>query len=231
MQSEPASDSQRSGSLSWIWELVGWMLVVAVVSQPFAAVFGEDLGLLLGIVATAGGAFWWSRHKKQQRAAARVEQVAAVERARMAARAEVRRLAEQRPQPRLFKTAAEAELLAAEWMRYFGFHDAITTQPGPDGGLDVTSADAVAQVKAQAVAVGRPIVQQTFGAAVADKKQAFVFALGGYTADAQSWATANDVALFEFAFDGSVTPVNVPARLILAEADARPPSTGAGSQP
>ena len=45
-------------------------------------------------------------------------------------------------------------------MRYMGFVDAYPTPPGPDGGVDVDSTGAVAQVKAELAPTGRPRIQQ-----------------------------------------------------------------------
>lgn len=50
-----------------------------------------------------------------------------------------------RPPERLIREARDAELIAAEWMRYLGFADAVATPVGADGGIDVVSARAVAQ--------------------------------------------------------------------------------------
>src|SRR5437763_10631632 len=58
--------------------------------------------------------------------------------------------------PHLIRSPDEAELVAAEWMRHLGFPDARCTGAGTDGGVDVRSAGAGAQVKAQLSPVGRP---------------------------------------------------------------------------
>ena len=48
---------------------------------------------------------------------------------------------------RIPKDADDFEEVCAEWMRRNGFPDAQKTPKGPDGGIDVLSADAVAQSK------------------------------------------------------------------------------------
>jgi len=50
----------------------------------------------------------------------------------------------------------KAERAAARHMKVLGFHDAALTPPGPDGGLDVISGVAAAQVEDYVTPVGRP---------------------------------------------------------------------------
>lgn len=69
------------------------------------------------------------------------------------------------PSPRQIRTWQDAEENAAEWMRYMGYADAMVTNGGADGGIDVVSQHAVAQVKREAVAVGSPMIQKFYGAA------------------------------------------------------------------
>lgn len=57
-------------------------------------------------------------------------------------------------------TWQEAESTACQWMRKNGYPDARLTQPGADGGIDVASSKAVAQVKHHSKPVDRPDVQQ-----------------------------------------------------------------------
>src|SRR3954452_2909829 len=60
-----------------------------------------------------------------------------------------------------------AEALAAWHMRKLGFEDASVTKAGADGGLDVTSREAVAQVKHYSKGpIGSPAIQQLRGAAM-----------------------------------------------------------------
>lgn len=110
------------------------------------------------------------------------------------------------PAPRLIKSAVEAEQYAAEYMRALGFFDAAATLGGADGGVDVRSSQAVAQVKMEGVLSGRPVLQQLKGVAVVEGRVALFFSLAGYTAQAVEWAEDANIACFEFAFDGSVVP-------------------------
>ena len=115
------------------------------------------------------------------------------------------------PEPRLIRHPRDAEIAAAEWLRYWGFADARTHGPGADAGIDVESLTMVAQVKARVSPAGRPELQQLHGAAVGKGKQGVFFSIGGFTAQAVGWA--NDVGLPLFAFDlqGEPTAVNGPA--------------------
>jgi hypothetical protein len=70
-------------------------------------------------------------------------------------------------------------------MRWMGFADATATPVGPDGGVDVMSARAVGQVKAQVGTVGRPELQQLYGCAVSlGNRRSLCFSLVGYTRQA-----------------------------------------------
>lgn len=62
-----------------------------------------------------------------------------------------------------------AEQFAAEVMMIFGYQDARVTQRSADGGIDVRSARAVAQVKNWSKPVGRPHLQNLVGAAASDR--------------------------------------------------------------
>ena len=119
------------------------------------------------------------------------------------------------PANRLIKTFADAESYAAEYMRFLGFADARTTPPGTDGGIDVVSGDAVAQVKMEGLPTGRPVIQALLGVASVEGKRALVFSLAGYTAQAREWADRARVACFEFAIDGSIEAANAAAENLL----------------
>ena len=121
---------------------------------------------------------------------------------------ESRSLAEP-PAPTLIRTPSDAELAAARWLRWMGFEDADITPDGPDGGIDVLGAGIIAQVKAEMVKTGRPIVQQTFGIARAAQCDGAVFSLSGFTTEAVQWAEEHGVALFEFDFQGEPQSVTV----------------------
>lgn len=148
---------------------------------------------------------------ERERQAAEAERSAAeAERARLASRSA-------RPTPRLIRKASEAEELAAEWVRWMGFPGASVTPPGADGGIDVIGPGAsgviAAQVKFEAVAAGRPKLQELYGAGLAaGASTTAFFSSAGFTAQARTWADQVGMALFEFALDGSIVAVNEPAR-------------------
>jgi hypothetical protein len=122
----------------------------------------------------------------------------------------------QLPPARLVKTARDAEEYAAEFMVALGFSDAVATPVGADGGIDVTASGAVAQVKMEGLPTGRPAVQRIAGAASSKRVDALFFSLAGYTSQAVEWADGASVALFEFAFDGTVEPRSRDAHRLLS---------------
>ncbi|MDG5809089.1 restriction endonuclease [Streptomyces ossamyceticus] len=126
-----------------------------------------------------------------------------------------------RPPERLIREARDAELIAAEWMRYLGFADAVATPVGADGGIDVVSARAVAQVKLEGKPTGRPTVQQLHGAAAHEGKTGIFFSAAGYTPQARTWAQNSGTLLFRFDRQGGVEAVNAVAHDLLSKADAR----------
>jgi hypothetical protein len=116
------------------------------------------------------------------------------------------------PDPLPIRSPHDAELVACTWMRYWGFSDARTTSGGADGGIDVTSTDAVAQVKAHMTPVGRPDLQAFLGAAAVEKKIPLFFSLNGYTDPAIEWADRAGIALFTYDLLGQPDPCNEEAR-------------------
>ncbi|MDT0213928.1 restriction endonuclease [Rothia sp. ARF10] len=122
-----------------------------------------------------------------------------------------------RPAPRLIRTARDAELVAAEWMTHLGFTHVTTTPVGADGGIDVTSDEAVAQVKAESIPTGRPKIQQHHGVAVSHSKTAIFFSLAGYTPQARTYAEANGIVLFTFDLQGQPEPVNPAAYTLISK--------------
>lgn len=88
-----------------------------------------------------------------------------------------------------------AELAAVEHMKALGFVDAQKTQAGADGGIDVGSSEAAAQVKFYANPVGRPDIQRLRGAAHEYRISVF-YSTGGYTREAVQYADQAAVALF-----------------------------------
>jgi hypothetical protein len=129
-----------------------------------------------------------------------------------------------KPAPRLIRSARDAELAAADWMGYLGFTNVRVSPIGADGGVDVLSEEAVAQVKAEVVATGQPKVQQLQGAAASVGKQAFFFALAGYTLPARVYADSNGIALFSFDLQGEPEPANFVAHELMEQAIPSSPS-------
>lgn len=128
--------------------------------------------------------------------------------------------------PRLIRTPKDAEVVAAEWMRSWGYLDAKSASGGPDGGIDVRATKgslwpggAVAQVKAKTQPTGRPEVQQLVGIARQEQAKGLFFSLGGYTDEALAWGTQAEVALFEFDLQGSPVAANKWAMFVLDDAD------------
>lgn len=112
-----------------------------------------------------------------------------------------------------------AESLGAWHMRQLGFTDVALTRAGADGGIDVESTEAVAQVKFHTSPIGSPAVQQLRGAAHG-KDWALFYALSGFTRSATEWAAGAHVALFAFDNEGRVTAVNDAARYLERQAGA-----------
>jgi hypothetical protein len=119
---------------------------------------------------------------------------------------------------RTIRSPDDAEQVAAEWMRHLGFGDARCTGAGMDGGVDVRSRDAVAQVKAHLTPVGRPELQALYGVARSEGRRPLFFSLMSYTAAALSWADEVGMALYRFDHAGMVEPVNAAAETLLAAA-------------
>jgi hypothetical protein len=103
-------------------------------------------------------------------------------------------------------------------MRHLGFDDARCTGAGTDGGVDVRSREAVAQVKAQLTPVGRPELQALYGVARSEGRRPLFFSLMNYTTAALAWADEVGMALFRFDHAGLVEPVNAPAETLLVAA-------------
>ncbi|WP_064444444.1 restriction endonuclease [Rhodococcus sp. YH3-3] len=113
-------------------------------------------------------------------------------------------------------TPHEAELNAAEKMKSWGFTDAVATTGGADGGIDVRSSSALAQVKWKGGAAGRPEMQQLYGARGTDTKKAlFFFAASSYSKAAVAYADEVGIGLFTYDPLGEVTAVNAQAAAVL----------------
>ncbi|QKW26002.1 restriction endonuclease [Streptomyces seoulensis] len=134
----------------------------------------------------------------------------------------------QPPAGRRIQSWQEAEHNAAAWMRHWGFEDARARPGGSDGGVDVRSRRALGQVKYQGAAVGRPEVQRLFGArGRAMDKDLLFFTGSSYAAPAVAYAAENDIALFVYGLDGSMSAVNAPARRIATAPVPPPPAAPA----
>ena len=119
------------------------------------------------------------------------------------------------PPTRYIADANDAELAAAEFMRWLGFPDAQASPVGPDGGIDVSSKQAVGQVKDYGKPIGRPELQQHLGVAVGEGgKLPVFFARSGYTNQALEWANERDMPLYEFDLAGSWAPSNTAGELL-----------------
>lgn len=111
----------------------------------------------------------------------------------------------------------DAEELAAWYMQtHLKITDAARTRSGADGGVDVYSSSAAAQVKHQGVPVGAPAVQAAVGAARGRKT--LFFSLSGYTSQAHAYAEEVGACLFVYDIYGAVTPTGAFAHRTLAEA-------------
>lgn len=111
---------------------------------------------------------------------------------------------------------SDAERLAAHWMRQWGYGDARTTNRGADGGVDVRSSWAIAQVKFQGSQTGRPHLQRLFGAREHQTQlHMFFFSRSGYSRDAIAYANGVGMVLFTFRADGAVEPANAIASQFL----------------
>jgi len=114
-------------------------------------------------------------------------------------------------------SAEDAEENAAEKMRAMGFTDAQVTGPGADGGIDVWSRKAVAQVKWRSAQTGRPELQQLYGARGGNHDQRLLFfTASGYSQAAIEYAKSVKMALFIYDPLGELTPCNKRARKLLA---------------
>jgi tetratricopeptide (TPR) repeat protein len=118
-----------------------------------------------------------------------------------------------KPKDRLIRKWDDAELVALEWMIYFGFTDAKKTKGGSDEGVDLRSIKAVAQVKFQGAHTPRTDIQLLHSAMTREKKLGIFFSLG-YRRTAIDFANSQEIALFEFDLQGTPTPINASAREI-----------------
>ncbi len=126
-------------------------------------------------------------------------------------------------------TPKAAEELAAGWLRSNGF-DAVTTNPGADGGVDVVAPGVVAQVKYWNTPVGRPEVQKLNGVASQRGDLAIFFSRSGYTRQAIEFANSAGIALLTMQDDNSVKPANQVGRFVSAPGRVTSQGSTTGSQ-
>lgn len=122
------------------------------------------------------------------------------------------------PAPRNIVHPDEAEQMAVEYARHWGFADAKRGggSATSDGGIDVDSKHIIGQVKHYTSSnATRPEVQNLYGVATSLHRKPVFFSLrtpsGAYTPDASAWGTQHGVALFEFNSRGECWPINVHA--------------------
>jgi len=121
-----------------------------------------------------------------------------------------------KPASRLIKTPRDAEIVAREWMVYFGFTDAKVTRVGRDNGIDIISSQAIGQVKFKGVKTPRNDIKTLHSDMMINSKRGVFFSLHGYAKPAIELADQLKIALFEFDYQGVPQAVNASARYLLA---------------
>lgn len=110
-----------------------------------------------------------------------------------------------------------AELMAAHHMRTLGHLDARPTPVGADGGIDVTSRGAIAQVKCRAQITGRPDLQRLVGAREHDLTvELWFLSSSKYSSQAVEYADRLGIRLLTFDARGALHAHNDVARRALA---------------
>ncbi|QXF84298.1 restriction endonuclease (plasmid) [Rhodococcus pyridinivorans] len=113
-------------------------------------------------------------------------------------------------------SSEDAEFFAAARMRDMGFSDARVTGRGADGGIDVVSRRAIAQVKWKHSEVTRPDLQRLYGARGADHSKYMLFFAElsdmPYTQPAIEYANKHRIGLFAYTTDRTLFPLNQHAR-------------------
>ncbi|MEX5261504.1 restriction endonuclease [Kocuria sp. CPCC 205263] len=97
-------------------------------------------------------------------------------------------------------TWQEAEASAQQWMRTHGYPDARLTSPGPDGGVDIFSSTAIAQVKHHKQPIGPGPIRELVDLTLYSKYRgwgAVFFSTSGYTALALECGQEWGVPLFQ----------------------------------
>lgn len=106
-------------------------------------------------------------------------------------------------------TPRQAEFNAVAQMRTLGYLDAQVCAPGADGGIDVSSERALAQVKHRGAQTGRPDIQRLYGAR-GDQTHLdlLFFSASGYSRHAVEYADEAGIMLFTYDLSGELEPVN-----------------------
>jgi len=108
-------------------------------------------------------------------------------------------------------------------MREMGFPDAYVTTPRA---LEVRATRGLAQVKWRGGMVGLTELQSLFGARAYDhSKQLLYFTDSAYAQEALDYAATSQIALFVYASDGHIVPVNMEAHSVGAGVTQLPPAT------
>jgi len=118
------------------------------------------------------------------------------------------------PRPDYNLNPRAAELHIEEWMAHWGFHDAQATPVGPDGGFDVKSKRAAAQVKFRGQATPLEQINAFHGACNSRYEFEIFVSKSGYTKPAREAADEYGMALFTLEEDGTPIPINFNAKRI-----------------
>ncbi|MEV0948194.1 restriction endonuclease [Rhodococcus sp. NPDC049939] len=136
------------------------------------------------------------------------------------------------------RTAADAESNAAKQMQRLGYGDATVLLGGAEGGIDVHSSSAYAQVKWRGDSAGRSNLQSLYGArGTSHGTKLLYFSGSGYTDEAVAYADEVGMALFRTEPDGETCPVGAHApELVSAVRDSAvasdaPPPVALPSKP
>src|SRR5690606_38237865 len=114
------------------------------------------------------------------------------------------------PAPQPYGVSAEgAERIVEAWMRHLGALDSEVTRYTGDGGIDVTSASWIAQVKHYQGVIGVAPVRELAGVAAVDGRRALFFTSTRYAAGAAEFADRAGIGLFTYsAEEGTLTAMN-----------------------
>ncbi|MBM0238109.1 restriction endonuclease [Micromonospora sp. ATA32] len=117
------------------------------------------------------------------------------------------------PPPRQVEDWAAAEANAVAWMKWLGHRDARPTKPGADGGIDVITMGAFAQVKWYGKPVGPRPLRELAGARANRPGTLYFFVNNRYTPAALAYAEEVGMAAFVYSpADGMIAPVSSAAR-------------------